>query len=311
MDSDADDLLLFARVMEVGSFSRAAQRVGWPKSTVSRRMAGLERRLGEKLLQRSTRRLTLTDFGEGVLEHAKALAAEVDGALTLALHRQQRPSGRLRVSMPGDLGQSVIGEVLTRYVLDHPDVQLELDFSPRRVDLIAEGFDLAVRMGELGQDSQLAARRLGTFGGSLYAAPAYLDRCGEPLLPQALEDMHALMLLSRNAEAMSWRLSRGEGAALEHWSGLPTHRTLANTPLLLRQLAEAGVGIVGLDDFMAEPAVRAGRLVPVLPDWRLPAVDCWAVFPDRRLMPLRTRLFLEALQARLGAEGGLCPTRPR
>lgn len=176
MESDADDLLLFARVMESGSFSRAAERVHWPKSTVSRRIAALETRLGEKLLLRSTRKLSLTDFGAGVLEHARAVAAEVDGALALALHRQQKPSGRLRVSMPADFAQHVAAGMLAEFAIRHPEVALELDLTPRRVDLIGEGFDLAIRMGQLDEDSQLAARRLATTHWGLYAAPAYLAR---------------------------------------------------------------------------------------------------------------------------------------
>lgn len=112
MSLDADDLLLFARVMEAGSFSRAAERLQLPKSTLSRRLSALESRLGEKLLLRSTRRLSLTEFGEGVLEHARAVAAEVDSALALALHRQQRPTGRLRVSMPHDMASTALQGVI-------------------------------------------------------------------------------------------------------------------------------------------------------------------------------------------------------
>ncbi|MDN3922622.1 LysR family transcriptional regulator [Roseateles violae] len=300
MSLDADDLLLFGRVIEAGSFSRAAERLRLPKSTVSRRIAALEQRLGEKLLQRSTRRLTLTEFGSGILEHARALAAEVDGALALALHRQQRPSGRLRVSMPGDFAhQALLTEMLSRFTLDYPEVQLELDLSPRRVDLIAEGFDLAVRMGELAQDSQLAARRLALLSIGLYAAPAYLQLHGEPQLPEALAAMHGLMILSRSGEPQPWQLQRGDGAEPQRWSGVPAQRTLVNGPNMLLRLARAGVGITAVDDHFARPHVDSGELVRVLPGWCLPPAPCWAVFPERRLMPLRTRVFLDALAAAL------------
>lgn len=294
MDPDADDLLLFARVVEAGSFSRAAERVRWPKSTVSRRMAALELRLGEKLLQRTTRKLALTDFGAGVLEHARAVAAEVDAALALALHRQSRPSGRLRVSMPADFAQNVAAGMLATFVQQYPEVQLELDLTPRRVDLISEGVDLAIRMGDLGEDSQLAARRLATTHWGLYAAPAYLARVGEPLLPEALASMHGLMLLSRTGEPAPWRLSQPGGAPVQV---LPSQRSVANAPSLLAQLAEAGTGIAGIDRLMVTAALREGRLQRVLPDWQLPGSTAWAVFPERRLMPLRTRVFLEAISA--------------
>ncbi|KQY89301.1 LysR family transcriptional regulator [Pelomonas sp. Root1444] len=300
MESDADDLLLFARVMEAGSFSRAAERVHWPKSTVSRRIAALEVRLGEKLLQRTTRKLTLTDFGAGVLEHARAVAAEVDGALALALHRQRKPSGRLRVSMPADFAERVAAGMLAQFALDYPEVQLELDLTPRRVDIIGEGFDLAIRMGQLDDDSQLAARKLATTHWGLYASPAYLARVGEPMLPQALDGMHGLMLLTRTGEAVPWRLQR-DGA--EPHVALPAQRTLVNAPSLLAQLAVSGVGIAGVDRLLVRHSLELGRLQRLLPDWHLPGSSCWAVFPERRLMPLRTRVFLEAMSALLDA----CP----
>lgn len=301
MESDADDLLLFARVMDAGSFSRAAERVRWPKSTVSRRIAALETRLGEKLLQRTTRKLSLTDFGAGVLEHARAVAAEVDGALALALHRQSKPSGRLRVSMPADVAQNVAAGMLAEFAIQHSEVQLELDLTPRRVDIVGEGFDLAIRMGDLGEDGQLAARRLATTQWGLYASPAYLARVGEPLLPQALESMHALMLLGRSGEPLPWRLSREGGEAVVV---RPAQRTLANAPSLLAQLAEAGVGIAGIDRLLVSDALRLGRLQRLMPQWQLPGSTAWAVFPERRLMPLRTRVFLEAISALLAG----CPT---
>ncbi|MCE4556480.1 LysR family transcriptional regulator [Roseateles cellulosilyticus] len=303
MESDADDLLLFARVIEAGSFSRAAERVHWPKSTVSRRIAALEARLGEKLLQRSTRKLTLTDFGTGVLEHARVVASEVDGALALALHRQQKPSGRLRVSMPSDFAEQVVAGMLAEFARAYPDVQLELDLTPRRVDLIGEGFDLAIRMGMLDEDSQLSARKLTESHWGLYASPEYLARAGEALLPQALDGMHGLMLLGRQGEPVPWRLER-EGAA--PYVARPAQRTLANSPSLLAGLALRGVGIAGIDRLLVRHAVGLERLERVLPDWRLPGFSCWAVFPERRLMPLKTRVFLEAISALLNA----CPEAP-
>ncbi len=298
MSLDADDLLVFARVMESGSFSRAAERMQLPKSTVSRRIAALEERLGEKLLQRSTRRLTLTEFGQGVLEHARALAGEVDGALALALHRQQRPTGRLRVSMPADFAHQMLTPMLSEFVRQYPDVQLELDLSPRRVDLIAEGFDLAVRMGELPPDSQLAARRLAIFGSGLYASPDYLLRHGEPQLPEGLISMQGLMILSRSGEPIPWRLfGIHDGRADERveWVGVPERRTLVNAPDMLLQFARAGLGITWVGNQYAQTFVDRNELVRVLPNWCAEPSTCWAVFPQRRLMPLRTRVFLEAL----------------
>jgi DNA-binding transcriptional LysR family regulator len=314
MSPDADDLLLFARVAESGSFSRAAERVQLPKSTVSRRIAALEKRLGERLLQRTTRKLVITDFGQGVLDHARALSEEVDAALAFALSRQARPAGRLRVSMPADFASIALEEPLAGFVHDYPDVALELDLSPRRVDLIGENFDLAIRMGVLPDDAQLAARRLAVFTTGLYAAPALLREHGEPLTPDALATMPGLMLLARTGDAIPWDLSpqpAGTDAARPSDARpatspdrrviVPARHMRGNSPDVLIRLARRGAGIVGVADFFAEPYLRRGELVRVLPGWCLPDATCWAVFPGRRLMPAKTRAFIEMLAKTMNA----------
>jgi len=293
MTLEPNDLMLFARVVDEGSFSRAAQRVGLPKSTLSRRIATLESQLGERLLLRTTRKLTVTDFGHSVLEHAQQVAAEVEAAASLAQHRQAEPSGRLRVSMPADFASGVLSHLLAEFIAQHPAISLELDLTPRRVDLIGENFDLAIRMGALADDASLAARRIATFSIGLYAAPAYLERRGVPSEPEALMEHDALRLLQRSGEPAPWVLMRGDA----RWEGIPPGRATANSPELLIRLARAGAGITAVTDHFATHYVEAGELVPVLEDWTLPDGPAWAVFPGRRLMPARTRVFLDALQA--------------
>lgn len=295
MTLEPNDLVLFARVVDEGSFSRAAERVGLPKSTVSRRIALLESQLGERLLLRTTRKLTVTDFGHSVLEHGHQVAAEVEAAASLAQHRQIEPSGRLRVSMPADFAHVVLGNLMAAFLEKYPSVSLEIDLTPRRVDLVGENFDLALRMGDLPDDSTLAARRVATFSIGLYASPGYLQRRGVPSEPEALIEHDALRLLLRTGDAAPWVLSRGE----EHWEGLPSGRATANSPELLMRLAHADAGIAAVADHFAAPYVRTGELVPVLEDWTLPETSAWAVFPGRRLMPARTRVFLDALEAEL------------
>jgi DNA-binding transcriptional LysR family regulator len=292
MGVEANDLALFARVVDEGSFSRAGEALKLPKSTVSRRVAALETELGERLLLRTTRKLTLTDFGHTVLEHAHQVAAEVQAATSLAHHRQVEPSGRLRVSMPSDFATGVLSKLLGDFIARHPAISLELDLSPRRVDLIGENFDLALRMGELTDDATLAARRIANMSFGLYASPAYLARRGKPRTPDELLGHDALLLMSRQREAVPWRLARGD----ERWEGQPTARAFANSPEMLARLAVQGVGIAGLVDHAAEAFVASGELTPVLVDWTLPPAPAWAVFPGRRLMPARTRVFLEALE---------------
>src|SRR5262245_27343613 len=186
MNLEPNDLMLFARVADEGSFSRAAARVGLPKSTLSRRIAALESQLGERLLLRTTRKLTVTDFGHSVLEHARQVATEVEAAAQLAQHRQVEPSGRLRVSMPADFANVVLAQVLADFIEKHPKITLELDLTPRRVDLVGENFDLALRMGQLADDATLAARRIASFSIGLYASPHYVKRHGMPPEPEAL-----------------------------------------------------------------------------------------------------------------------------
>jgi DNA-binding transcriptional LysR family regulator len=293
MNVEPNDLMLFARVVAEGSFSRAAERAGLPKSTVSRRIAALEAQLGERLLLRTTRKLTVTDFGHSVLEHAQQVMAEVEAAAALAQQRQVRPSGRLRVSMPPDFANGVLGQVLAEFVAKHPAISLELDLSPRRVDLIGENFDLALRAGDLPDDASLAARRIAVFAGGLYAAPGYLRRRGEPSEPEALMEHDALRLLTRSGEPLPWVLSRGDA----RWEGIPPGRVTVNSPELLLRLARHGAGITSVAHHFAEPHLRSGELEPVLEEWSLPAAAIWAVFPGRRLMPARTRVFLDALAA--------------
>lgn len=161
MSLDANDLILFARVMDAGSFSRAAERSGLPKSTLSRRITLLESELGERLLTRSTRRLAITEFGERMLDHARRLLEETEAASAMAQHRQGIPRGVLRVSLPPDFVELDLAPLLLEFAANYPEVRLESDLSPRRVGLIAERFDLAVRIADrLPDDSTLVARNL-------------------------------------------------------------------------------------------------------------------------------------------------------
>ncbi|MGV3654402.1 MAG: LysR family transcriptional regulator, partial [Noviherbaspirillum sp.] len=317
MDLDANDLLLFARVAKEGSFSRAAQRTGLPKSTVSRRLAALETRLGERLLLRTTRKLSLTDFGRGILEHAEQVAGEVEAASALAQHRQAEPRGRLRISMPGDFASVILAPLLADFIAAHPAISLEIDLTPRRVDLVGENIDLAIRMGDLPDDATLAARRMAVFSASLYASPAYLARRGMPREPEELMEHDALRLLTRAGSPEPWILARGE----QRWEGIPPGRATLNSPELLVRMACMGAGIAAAADHFAASYVHAGELVRVLSDWSLPATPVWAVFPGRKLMPARLRVFLDALAAefsgprcqeaqRLAKAGSAQPTKP-
>jgi len=242
------------------------------------------------------------------------MSEEVDAALAFALSRQARPSGRLRVTMPGDFASIALEGPLAGFIRDFPQVALEIDLSPRRVDLIGENFDLAIRMGALTDDVQLAARRLAVFTTGLYAAPSLLQEHGEPLVPEALRTMPALMLLSRSGDPVPWQLSTRTPASTDGATPaaakardaamhtvVPQQHMRANSPDVLIRLARRGAGVVAVADFFAEPYLARGELKRILPDWCLPNADCWAVFPGRRLMPAKTRAFIDMLSAAMGA----------
>ncbi len=181
---------------------------------------------------------------------------------------------------------------------------LEIDLSPRRVDLLGENFDLAIRVGDLPDDTLLAARRIAVFPGGLYAAPGYLAERGEPGQPEDLARFDGLLLLGRSGEGVAWTLLSGART----WQGAPSERVTANSPELLINLARAGAGIAAVPDLFAAPSVRRGDLRRVLPDWSLPPVTAWAVFPGRRLMPAKTRAFIEMLEVALSAPGSARPS---
>lgn len=294
-DIDPSDLLLFARVAELGSFSRAAERLGLPKSTVSRRLAALEQRMGERLLLRTTRRQTVTEFGLQLLEHARQVVAEVDAVAALREQRQAAPSGRLRVSMPSDFAILLLADSLAAFMALHPGISLELDLSPRRVDLLGEGFDVAVRMGDLPDDALLVASKLTVMSQGLYASPGYLAEHGDPQHPDDLTRHTAVRLLRGNGEPAGWQLAQGG----QRWAGVPRGRLSANSPEMLMRLARAGAGIASLPDGFAQASVREGALRRVLPAWQLPSGTAWAVYPGRKLMPAKTRAFVDMLQVAL------------
>jgi len=299
----ANDLILFAHIVAAGSFTKAADQTGLPKATLSRRLSDLELALGERLLQRSTRRLALTEFGQHMLEHAQRLLDETEAATALAQHRQLVPQGTLRASFPPEYRELSLVAVVTEFARQYPDVRLELDLSARRVDLVAERFDLAVRAAtQLPDDSTLVARHVVTQENGLFASRAYLRRHGTPATPDELSAHVGLALVTSGGEHQRWRLSRGKA----RWEGLPVQAHSANSVGLQLALAAAGLGIVGLSERFARELVEQGALERVLPDWCLPPTTVWCVTPGRRLLPKRTSAFIEILTSML-SDG---PARP-
>lgn len=290
----ADNLIIFASIVEAGSFTRAAQLTGVPKSTLSRRLAELENELGGQLLQRTTRQLVLTELGISILEHARHLQEQTMAAKALAQNRQIEPQGTLRVSLPPEFHELSIPSVVTQYQEEYPNVSLSLDFSARRVDLLAERFDLAVRVASrLPEDASLRFNQIASLKNSLYASAKYLEKYGMPTKVQDLVNHVGLMLVTGSGETQPWYLSKGK----TNWQGQPGKVISANSMGLQRELATNGVGIVGLSWFLAKQLVMENKLQPVLPKWQLPTVGVWCVTPGRRLLPQRTLAFMAILKS--------------
>lgn len=293
----ANDLILFAHIVDAGSFTRASDQTGLPKSTLSRRLTELENELGERLMQRSTRRLVLTDFGERILEHARVLQDESEAATALAQHRQVTPQGTLRVSLPPEFQELSLVPFLCEFAKRYPDVRLELDLSSRRVDIVAERFDVAVRIAsQLPDDTALVARQITVLENGLYASPEYLKQRGTPKRPADLLDHAGLVLVTSGGEQQAWRLS----CKAERWEGLPLNALSSNSMGLQQALSLQGLGIVALTDRFAQKWVTEGRLQRVLPDWQLPSTTVWCVTPGRKLLPQRTLAFIDLFKSVLG-----------
>jgi DNA-binding transcriptional LysR family regulator len=291
----ADDCILFVAIVEQESLVRAAEHLGMPKATVSRRLTNLETALGQRLLLRTTRRLALTDFGMEFLEHCRRVAEEVAATRDFVRSQEERPRGRLRVSMPGEYAKQN-SRAFATFIDAYPEIQLDLDLTSRRVDLIGERFDLAIRMGKLDDDSALAARKIDEQSIGLYASPIYLALLPAPKRPDDLQHHESVRLMSARGTPIVWKLLRGKTV----WEGTPPGRITVNSIDVIMQLLLDGAGIGALPDRYAEEDVRMKRLLRVLPAWCLPAIPAWAVTPMRRYLPAKTRAFLAHLEQFIG-----------
>ncbi|MDE1146869.1 MAG: LysR substrate-binding domain-containing protein [Azospirillaceae bacterium] len=305
---DLNDLYYYAQVVDHGGFAAAERALGVPKSTLSRRVALLEDQLGVRLLQRSTRRFAVTDVGRTYHAHCLAMIAEAEAAQEAVDRTRAEPQGTVRVSCPTALVPTRVGAVVTRYMAQHPRVNIRLEASNRRVDIIEEGYDLAirVRMPPL-DDSDLIVRVLESHGSALVATADFLDRHGRPATP---EDLAALPSadMPRTGGDYVWRLYGPDG--IQH-SMTHQPRLISEDMGLLRDAVLAGVAIAQLPHFIIDDYLAKGLLETLLPEWTLPAGVVHAVFPSRRGLVPAVRGFIDALVAEF-ADHPLapCPANP-
>lgn len=298
---DLNDMLYFAEVVDQGGFAAAGRSLGIPKSRISRRIAELESQLGARLLQRTTRRIALTDVGDAFYRHCVAMRESARAAHDAVAALQVAPRGLVRVSCPVTLAQSVLGDTLPVFLLRHPEVRLEVMVTNRPVQLLDEGVDVALRVRETLEDSaSLVVKRLGTSYSVLVGSPAQLTRQGTPQTPQELPRLDTVAMSAVEGRA-SVRLVGPQGApfVFEH-----RPRYVADDLLALRAAVIAGVGVGYLPDYMCTEALRDGRLVHVLPGWSPPPGILHAVFPSRRGLLPAVRAFLDYLgEVLAGSEG--------
>ncbi|MDO9132049.1 LysR family transcriptional regulator [Hydrogenophaga sp.] len=289
---DLNDMLYFAEVVERGGFAAAGRALGLPKSRLSRRVAALEAQLGVRLLQRTTRKLSLTEVGEAYLRHCQALRESAQAAADTVAQVQTEPRGTLRVACPVTLAQTMLAELMPDFLARHPLVRVEMLVSNRVVDLVEEGVDVALRVRTTLDDSgSLVIKRLGDDAPVLVASPALLARQGTPATLEELGRLDSMAMSTTDGRA-SVRLTGPDGreTTVQH-----TPRYVADDLLTLHVAALAGTGMCWLPSYMCEDDLRQGRLVRLLPDWQPPRGIVHAVFPSRRGLTPAVRRFLDFL----------------
>lgn len=298
----------FAKVVELGSFVGAAERLGLSTSAVSRQVADLEAHLDARLLNRTTRKVSLTESGQAFYERSVQLLADLDEAESSVRAATLVPKGSLKLTCGVTFGERYLSAALAEFAGRHPQLLFDLDLSDRAVDLVEEGFDLAVRIGTIGQQG-VVSRRIGWTRVVCCASPAYLARTdAAPVQPEDL-DRHECLTYTNVPVPNAWPFESRDGGT--HTVRVtPRHR--ANSGRMLVELAVLGLGVVIEPDFIVAPEVRAGRLVQLLPGFELPRVPISAVYPSRRHLSAKVRTFVDFLAERFSRapDWSLSPVDP-
>ena len=292
-------MLVFSKVVEAGSLSAAARELGVSTAVVSRTLAALEARLGVRLVNRTTRSLHLTDEGASYYETSQRILAEIDEADAAVTSRRIEPQGVLKVALPASFGHQHIAPLVPRFAQRYPKVELALSLSDRSINLIEEGFDLAVRIAEL-KDSSLAARKLAPNRRVVCASPAYLREHGEPKTPQDLTRHNCLVASWEHGFAMTWEYKSPTG---KRGSVRVTGRYACDNWEVLREWAVAGLGVALKSTWDVRRQLEEGALIPLLPGYDFGTdVGIYAVYPHRRHLPAKTRVFIDFLAESFGPE---------
>ncbi|MFC5521713.1 LysR family transcriptional regulator [Polaromonas jejuensis] len=297
---------VFASVVGRGSFTRAADALDTSPANVTRYINELEAHLGTRLLNRSSRKLSLTESGEALYERSKSILEEVADAEALASSATLQPRGRLRINAPVSFGIRYLAPLWPRFMQSYPDVELDIALSDRVVDIVEEGYDLAIRISRTGPVSH-AARKLATSANIVCAAPTYLKKHGRPEVPADLA-AHRCIGYTYAATADEWRFVDGEGRPHAVRVNCVMH---ANNGDTVREAALAGQGIIWQPAFLVGSDLQQGRLLPLLPGYRMPDIDVLAVYPSRRHLSAKVRVMVDFLvEAFKAAPAWYVPSAP-
>lgn len=289
------DIAVFVRVVQRGSFTLAADELEISRAAASKYVSRLEERLGARLMQRTTRRLSLTEAGAALFEASRGALERIEEAESAIARFQSEPRGRLRVSAPMSFGILHLGPELAEFARAHPHVSLDIAFDDRYVNLVEEGFDVAIRIGKLA-DSTLVARKLAATRLVACAAPSYIAEHGEPETPEDLV-AHNCLLYSYLATANVWRFTAPDGREV---SVAVSGNLRANNGIVEAQAAVAGMGILLTPTFYVGPHIRDGRLQRILRAYRAPEIGIHAVYAQRSHVPPKVRAFVDFLARRFG-----------
>jgi len=288
-----EEIQAFVHIVDASTITAAAERLSLAKSAISRRLSELEEQLGVELFHRTTRKLVLTDSGQGFYERCVQILSDLQEAEHSVSHAHHELSGQLRVAAPLSFGAMHLGPAIIEFQKQHPKLNFDIDFNDRKIDLIQEGFDVGIRIADL-KDSSLIARKLASASFVICASPSYLEKHGEPKLPQDLKS-HRCFTYSNKDQPNRWVFTDKQG--LTQSITVPGVMQ-ANNGAFLNTAAISGLGIVYQPTFIAYESITRGELVPILKDYSMTKIGAYAIYPPTRHLSQRVRKFIDFLVER-------------
>ncbi len=289
-----EEIKVFVAVARQGSFTKAAESMNLSRSVISKKLTELERSLNVRLLNRTTRRLSLTEAGERLFERAQQSLAHIDEAIAEVSSFNQEPKGRLYVNLPMSFGLIHIAPLISEFRTRYPLINIELNFEDRKVDVINPGYDVSIRIANL-QDSTLTARRLCTCRHLIVAAPSYLEAIGAPTHPKDLSNGHIIASFRYQDSALEWQFKSKTGE-----QNIKLASTIvANNSLALKEIVMGGAAIARMPTFLMAPEIANGKLMALLPEYECPTREIYVVYPKREYLAIKTRAFIDFIAEKI------------